>query len=132
MFGGTGAADSAVGDDAHRLVVPLGVEEVDGILEHTRRGVVVLRGHEHEPVEAADGRCPVLGVRVLVLPHHRRQGLVQVWERVVDKVDELELGIRPVPSLVHHPAGDLLASPARAGASEDHSDAGHVSSSCQG
>src|SRR5258708_32999628 len=28
VFGGAGAADSAVGDDAHRLVIPLGVEEV--------------------------------------------------------------------------------------------------------
>jgi hypothetical protein len=55
-----------------------------------------------------------------------------VWERVVEKVDELELGIRAAPSVVHHPAGDLLASSTRAGASEDHGDAGHIKSSCQG
>ena len=42
---------------------------------------------------------------VLVLAHGRRQGLVQVRQGVVDEVDQLELGVRAPPGLVHHPAG---------------------------
>jgi hypothetical protein len=87
--------------------------------------VVVLGGDEDVPVEPADGRGPLLGVRVLVLPHARGQRLVQVWKRVVGEVDQLEFGVAAPTCLVHHPASNRLASAPGAGASEDDADAGH-------
>src|SRR6186997_2922797 len=96
--------------------------------------MVVLGGDEDEPVEPADRRRPRPGVRVLVLAHVRWRGLVEVWEWVVDEVDELELGVGPLPSPVHDPVGDLFSSPAGSGAAQDDGDTCHDSSlvSCQG
>ena len=52
---------------------------------------------------------PLLGVLVLVLAERRRQRLVEVRQRVVAQVDELELGVVAARGDVEHPAGDLLA-----------------------
>jgi hypothetical protein len=87
--------------------------------------VVVLGGDEDVPVEPADGRGPLLGVRVLVMPHSRGQRLVQVWKRIVGEVDQLEVGVAAPTCLVHHPASDRLAPTPGAGAPEDDADAGH-------
>jgi hypothetical protein len=45
------AAGRAVADEARRLVVPLGVDEIDGVLERAGNAVIVLRRDEDEPVE---------------------------------------------------------------------------------
>ena len=59
-----GAADGAVADEAGGLVVPLGEQEVDGVLQRAGGRVVVLRGDEDEAVERADLRRPGLRVRL--------------------------------------------------------------------
>src|SRR3954453_2557084 len=82
-------------------------------------------GDEDEPVEPADGRCPALGVCVLVLPHARWKRLVQGGKGVVSEVTQLKLGVVAPTCLLHHPARDRLASAAGAGASEDDADASH-------
>ena len=71
-----------------------------------------------------------LGVLVLVLAHRGRQRLVQVRQRVVAQVDELELGVAAARGDVVDPRGDLLAVAVGTGAAEDDADPGHESSSC--
>ena len=61
------AAEGTVGDEGGRLVVPFGVEVVDGVLEHPGRRVVVFGGDKDEAVVPTDVGRPRLGVVVLVL-----------------------------------------------------------------
>src|SRR6476659_6339121 len=49
VLGGARATDRPVGDEADRLVVPLGVEVVDRVLEHAGGAVVVLGRHHTNP-----------------------------------------------------------------------------------
>jgi hypothetical protein len=65
------------------------------------------------------------GVLVLVLAHRGRQRLVQVRQRVVAQVDELELGVAAARGVVVDPPGHLLAVAVGAGAAEDDADPGH-------
>ena len=122
VLDGAGAADGSVADEARGLVVPLGVEVVDRVLEHARSGVVVLGRDEDIPVEGGDRRGPGLGVLAGVLAQHRRHRLVQVGQRVVGEVDEVIVGADAGLRLVQHPVGNGLAVAAGAGASEDDPD----------
>jgi hypothetical protein len=120
-----GAADAAVADETGRLVVPLGEEEVDRVLQRAGGRVVVLRGDEDEAVEGVDLLGPGQGVRLGVLTHRRRDGLVEVREVEVQEVDELVLGVGALLGDVENPLGDGFAVTARAGAAEDDRDLGH-------
>jgi hypothetical protein len=125
VLDGAGAADAAVADEAGGLVVPLGVEVVDRVLEHARRGVVVLGGHEDVAVELGDLGRPALGVVVGVLPERRRHGLVEVRKREVGEVDELVLGVGALGGVLEHPLRDCFSVAARPGAAENDGDLGH-------
>src|SRR5438876_11479516 len=116
---------AAVGDEADRLVVPLGVQVVDGVLEHARGAVVVLGCDDDEAVERGDLRRPLPGVLVLVLAERRGQRFVQVRERVVAQVEEFEVGVVAARGSLQHPAGDLLAVAVGAGAAQDDPDSAH-------
>ena len=48
--------------------------------------------------------------------------ILEVREREVGEVDELELGVAACRGVLEHPAGDLVADPARAGAADDDAD----------
>lgn len=124
VLDGPDPAVGAVGDQRDALVAPLGVEDVEGILQGRRHAVVVLRGDEDEAVEPVDRLAPAAGLGVVVLPLRRaRDGrLVEQVEVVVGEVDELVLGVVAAGDLVHDPVGNLCAEAARAGASEDDGD----------
>ena len=62
-------AGAAVADEAGRLVVPLGVQEIDRVLERAGGAVVVLGRHEDVAVEGSDLRRPRLRVLLGVLAH---------------------------------------------------------------
>ena len=68
LHGAQAAGDAAVADEADRLVLPLAVQVVEGVLQRRAERVVVLGHHEHDGVGAIDDRAPLLGVVVLVLP----------------------------------------------------------------
>src|SRR6202044_2358358 len=89
-----------------------------------------LGGDHYEPVERGDLVRPLPGVVVLVLAQRGRQRLVQVRQRVVAEVDELELGVASKRRVVVHPPGDLLAVAIGAGAAEDDADPDHETASC--
>jgi hypothetical protein len=55
-----------------------------------------------------------------------------VRQRVVPKVDQLELGVAASGGDVEYPGGDLFAVSVRAGAAEDDADPGHVLLLCVG
>src|SRR4051812_5972732 len=88
--------------------------------------MVVLRGDHDEPVVSVDDRSPLSGVLVLVLPHRWRQRFVEVRQRIVGQVDQLELRVVALSRDVQYPAGDVLSPTAWAGASEDDADPDHV------
>lgn len=122
---GAGAAGAAVADEADGLVGPLGVQEVDGVLQGAGHGAVVLRGDDDEAVEGRDLLRPGVGVRLGVLAHRRGVGLVEQRELVVEQVDDFEVGVGALGGGLVDPAGDGLAVPSRAGASDDDADLGH-------
>jgi hypothetical protein len=72
VLDGAGTTCAAVADEPGGLVVPFGIEVVDGVLQHTGRSVVVLRCHEHEAVVGRDGGRPLLRVVVGVHAHRGR------------------------------------------------------------
>lgn len=130
VLNGSGAAVEAIADEPGRLVVPLGEQEVDSVLQRRGHGVVVLGRHEHEPVEGGDRLSPPLGVRVLVVADGGGQRFVEQGQFVVGQVDDLEGGLPTVVgSMVGRhlmdPAGYEFCSPARTGASDDDGDPGH-------
>src|SRR3954469_9558373 len=88
MLDRSGATQGAVADEGRRLVVPLGVEVVDGVHQHTRRGMVVFRCDKDEPVVSANSCRPSLGVLASVLTGGRWNGLIQVGQRVVSEIDQ--------------------------------------------
>src|SRR5690606_26216708 len=117
-------ATGAVADESGGLVVPLGVQVVERVLQRSGEGVVVLGDHEHEAVVGVDRGGPVLGVRVGVLAHDRGHGLVQ--ERQVDlgQVDEVHGGLSGRHGRVFRggfddPVGDEGAPTAGTGAAGD-------------
>jgi hypothetical protein len=122
VLDGAGTTERAVGDEGRGLVVPLGVEVVDGVLQDARGGVVVLGGDEDEPVERGDPGGPGLGVVVGVDAPAGGHGLVQVRQRVVEQVDELVVGVRPFLGLGQHPPRHGFTLPARTGTAEDDRD----------
>src|SRR6266567_1355668 len=125
MVFSAGSPGAAVGDETDRLVVPLGVQVVDGVLEHARGAVVVLGCHDDEAVKRGDLRRPLPGVLVLVLAERGRQRFVQVRERVVAQVEEFEVGVAATRGSLQYPVGDLLAVAVGAGAAQDDPDSAH-------
>jgi hypothetical protein len=113
----------AVADDPGGLVVPLPVDVVQGVLQGSGKGVVVLGNEEDEAVEAVDEFAPGAGVVVLVLLEVRVARLVEVAELVVGKVDEFVVGAAVGTGSLQCPGGDLVAAASGAGASEDECDA---------
>lgn len=109
VLDGSGATDAAVADEAGGLVVPLLVEEVDGVLQGAGGGVVVLGSDEDVAVEGGDLLGPGLGVGLGVLAERGGCDLVEVGELEVGDVDELVLGVRTLLGDVVDPLGDGFA-----------------------
>src|SRR5712691_12055402 len=131
VFGSSGPAGAAVGDEADCLVVPLGVQVVDGVFQDAGGAVVVLGCHDDEAVKRGDLRRPLPGVLVLVLAERGRQRFVQVRERVVAQVEEFEVGVAATRRSLQHPVGDLLAVAVGAGAAQDDPDPAHGALPCR-
>ena len=107
----------AVTDEANGLVPPLGVEVIEGVLEHGGRGVVVFRGHEHVRVEAGDQFRPCLraleGVaaegRRCRFGQHRRSDLGKVHQHKVEIIVRVRADPfrdRPCPPVRTRTAGE--------------------------
>jgi hypothetical protein len=123
---GTGG-HAAVGDEAGRLVPPLAVQEVDGVLERRGVAVVVLGRHEDHRVGPVDDRAPVLGVLLGVLLEPWVVRLVEQRQPDLSQVGDLDVepGVGPGP--VGEPFGDRLAGAAGAGRADDDRERGHDS-----
>jgi hypothetical protein len=93
--------------------------------------VVVLGGDRDEPVERSDLARQAL-VCALILAEQRPQRLIQVRQRVVTQVNQLELGVAAARRHVIDPPGGLFAVAVGAGAAEDDADPDHLRFSCSG
>lgn len=131
-----GARERAVADEGDRLLHPLDVEDVEGVLQSSRHRVVVLGGDEDVPVERGDLLGPRGGGGVLVLAVGRtgNRGLAQQREVELGQVHQLVGHIIRLRALlvsghlVHEPGSDLLAVAAGTGAADDHANAHGFSS----
>ena len=104
VFDRSRPADGAIAHEAGRLVVPLGVQVIDGVLQRGGGAVVVFGRHEHVPVEGRDLRGPPLGVRMAVAAERRRNRLIQQRQLVVRDVDQLEAGVSTLRGKLECPA----------------------------
>jgi hypothetical protein len=120
-------ARAAVADEPGRLVVPLGEEEIDRVLERAADAVVVLRRHEDVAVEGSDLRRPLLRVLLGVLTLRRRHRLVEQRQVEIPDVHQLELGIGPLPREIVSPPRDGLADAPGTCASNDDCELEHGS-----
>src|SRR5882724_5094920 len=118
--------NAAVANEASRLVVPLGKQEIDRVLERARDAMVVLGRDENVSVERADLGGPYFGVRLTVLPHGRRHWLVEKRQVDVFDVYEFELGVAALLRDLVNPFTYGLAVATRAGASDDDGNLYHV------
>src|SRR6266436_6471089 len=116
---------AAVADKAGRLVVPLAVDKVDGILQGAADAMVVLWRHEYETVERIDLRGPSLGVFLGVLSHRWRHRFIEQRQVEILDVDQLELCLRALLGKFVNPLGDGLANAPRSGAANDDCDFQH-------
>ena len=83
VFDGPGPSGAAVADESDGLVVPFGVEVVQGVLQRCGDGVVVFGGDDDVAVEGGDLRCPASGVVLAVVAAGRGERFVQEGQCVV-------------------------------------------------
>src|SRR6266567_2393965 len=84
---------AAVADEASRLVVTLGEQKIDRVLERAGNAMVVLGRDENVGVKRGDFGGPYFGVRFTILPHYWWHRLVEERQVEVFDVHELELGV---------------------------------------
>jgi hypothetical protein len=84
---------AAVADEASRLVVPLGEQKIDGVLERAGDAMVVLGRDENVGIERTNFRGPRFGVRLTVLPHYWWYRLVEKRQVEILDVYEFELSV---------------------------------------
>src|SRR2546430_16015680 len=87
-----GSTGAAVADEASRVVVPLGEQKIDRVLERARDSMVILGRDENEAIKRTDLSGPRFGVRLTVLPHYWWHWLVQKRQGEILDVDELAIG----------------------------------------
>ena len=90
MLDRAGGAVDSVADERGGLVVPLGVEVVDRVLERGRGRVVVLGSDEDVCGEGGDLLRPAFGVRLALPARDWRGRLIEQGQVVVGYVDDLE------------------------------------------
>ena len=117
--------DSAVGDEAHRLVAPLVMQVVDRVLQRGRIAVVVLRGDEDDGISSVNDGAPGMRVVLGVLTQPGMFGLVEEWQGELRQIDHLQVKAAVLGRLVGEPAGDRQPDAARAGAGDDDQQGGH-------
>src|SRR5712671_5768925 len=126
VLDGPRTAGTPVGHEPDGLVVPLGVQVVDRVLQDPGGAVVVLRSDDYEPVQRGDPRRPLAGVVVLVLTGRGRHRLVQMRQRIIPQIDQLVLRVPAPGSLPMNPSGDLLSLAVGSGAADDEANPGHT------
>src|SRR5437868_6852686 len=112
-------ANTAVANEASRLVVPLGEQKIDRILERAGRSMVVLWRDEDIAVERTNLRCPCFSLRFTVLPHRGRRRLVEKRQVEIFDVHELEFCVAALFRDFIDPFRYRLAISIRACASEN-------------
>jgi hypothetical protein len=99
------AAVATVGDDQRRLVAPLVIEMVDGVLQRGRIAAIVLRRHEHHTGGVSDTFAPSPRGFVDIVVPGGNAWLVEA-EAELANVDHLERGVADLLAQACDPAGD--------------------------
>src|SRR5258706_16136700 len=74
------AHSAAVAYEGSRLAIPLRINPVNRVLQHSRRAEIIFRSDENKPVRCGYFSGPALDNLVLVRPtsrHRRRQRLIE-------------------------------------------------------
>src|SRR5690606_27954327 len=116
----TGGGAPAVAYDGDGQVLPLGVERVDRVLDHSRVAGVVLRQRDDEPVVATDLLGPGEGAGQAVVAGGGVLGLGEEGQVDLGEVDELDLG--GLGGEGGDPLGDLGADAGGARGADDDAD----------
>ena len=126
MLSGAHSLVGAVVHDACDLVVELGGNEIEGVLQRAGDRVVVLGRDEDEGVELFELRTP--GLRVVVGVHLRAGGdhLVEQGQVEAAEVDDLGADIIIGSQLLLDPVHDLRVESLRAGGSGNDGDVEHM------
>src|SRR5206468_995777 len=122
------SAGATVADEASCLVVPLGEQKIDRVLECAGDAMIILGRNEDVAVKRADLGGPCFGVRLAVLAHDGRHRLVENRQVEVFDVHEFELSIAAFFRDFVDPLRYRLAISTRPCASENDCDLYHVMS----
>ena len=123
-----GPPDIAVADERHWFAIEFREHMVHRVLERGRVTVVVLARDDDETVSAFDGLAQAGHVLVRVVPQRagRRNRLVEKGQRVVPKVQDLEIEVVAAPETIRQPGNRLVRESARPRATDDHLDEWHL------
>lgn len=123
MLNGAGTIGVTVADETGGFVGPFVVEEVDGVFECARGGMVVFGGDKKVAVVLCNGCGPGFGVVVGVVAGGSQFWFVEDGEIERGDVDEGVGGVVALGCDVVCPLGDVSADASWAGAAGDNSDA---------
>jgi hypothetical protein len=102
--------------------VDLGVEVIEGILQHGRDAVVVFRGDEDVSVEAGDLLCPAQCRLVLRRGISQRHLFLEERHGIVAEIDNLEIGVLALFGDIEQPVRRDIGEPPGTGRANDDSD----------
>ena len=125
LLDGARSTGAAVADEASRLVTPFCKQKINRVLERARSSMVVLRRNENVGIETADLGGPYFGVRLTVLAHYGRHGLVEKRQVEIFDVYEFELGVGTLLSDFVNPLSHGLAVATGPRASDDDCNSNH-------
>src|SRR5207302_4826459 len=123
------AHGGAIAHEGGRLAIPLGIDPVDGVLEHRGGPVVVFGGDEDEAVGLRDRGGPSLHDLVLVrraTRHGRRYWLIEEWHRKVAKIEKPSVDALALLQVLQNPLRGLFRETALANASDNDGNDGHA------
>ena len=117
--------DTAVADEAHRLVLPFPMQVVDRILQWRGEAIVVLGHDEDEGVGRVDHGAPRLGVPVRVAAQAGVVGLVHERQVELGKVHDLDVEPAVRDGALAEPLRDRQPDAAGPRAGDDDHERGH-------
>src|SRR5262249_1943659 len=122
---------TAVANKSSRLAVPLRINPVDGVLQDSRRAVIIFRGDEDKGVRGGDRAGPAFYGFILVgraAGHRGRHRLGEKRHWKITQVEQPRFDGVALLEVLKNPLCGLLGKPALTRAPDDYRNDSHVRS----
>src|SRR5262249_10837475 len=123
LLNASGAHYAAVTHERSSLAVPLRVNAINRILEHSGGTVVIFGRYEYESIGSRDLRRPCLHYRMFIgraTRHGGRHRLVEERHWEITEIEKPHFNALALAKLLSNPFRRLFGKPALTGATDDH------------